>query len=336
VLDSLKKDCFYQKMDFLHRKNQTTRVGLLLIEGFALLSYSSLIEPMRAANELSGKTLYHIRHIAEFGSRANSSGGVVINANAFVGEAVDFDIIYVVAGGNPVNFNDQRIFRWLQHMANRGVTLAGISGGPIILALAGVMKSRRMTVHWEYADTLAKILPGAMIERTLYVIDRNRITCAGGIAPLELVHALVIENHGAELAQKIDDWFMHTDVRPAGGAQQASITERYGVNNQTIVYTIEAMENHIADPLSLPQLAMLCGVGSRQLNRLFKTHMLHPTMVFYRTMRLAKAYELMKISALKIEQVALATGFSSSSHFTYCFHKQYNHAPSFVRTTGKV
>ena len=60
-------------------------------------------------------------------------------------------------------------------MARRGVTLGGVSGGPVILVKAGLMTGRRMTVHWEHAAALAELSPGLLIERSLYVIDRERV-----------------------------------------------------------------------------------------------------------------------------------------------------------------
>jgi transcriptional regulator GlxA family with amidase domain len=33
-------------------------VGFLLIPDFALISYASVVEPLRAANQLAGRTLY--------------------------------------------------------------------------------------------------------------------------------------------------------------------------------------------------------------------------------------------------------------------------------------
>ena len=38
-------------------------VGLLLIPGFALMSYASVVEPLRAANLLAGKELYRWVHV---------------------------------------------------------------------------------------------------------------------------------------------------------------------------------------------------------------------------------------------------------------------------------
>ena len=307
------------------------RIGLMLIDGFALMSYSAVIEPIRAANLLAERPLYHIRHIAEYGSRAISSSGATISATAYAGEHVDFDILFIIAGGDPAMYQDERVFQWLRHMTKRGVILAGISGGPVILAAAGVMEGRRMTVHWEHAGLLAEISPNVQIERSLYVIDRDRITCAGGIAPLDLMNALITEHYGAKFAQQVSDWYMHTEVRPSGGPQRAGITERFGTTSQAVVLAIEAMENHIVDPLTLSQLALLTGISPRQLNRLFRLKLRQSTMDFYRNLRLEKARGLLMRSPLPINQIAQATGFSSPAHFSNCFSVRYGRSPISLR-----
>lgn len=316
-------------MDISAPRTDPTRVGILLIDGFALMSYSAVVEPLRAANLLAGTTLYDIQHIAARGPHAASSSGAIIKATA--GGHVDFDLVFVFAGGDPAKFHVAWVFQWLRYLAKRGVTLAGISGGPVILAAAGVMEGHRMTVHWEHAGLLAEISPNLMLERNLFVIDRARITCAGGVAPLDLMHVLLTEGHGAAFAQKVSDWYMHTDIRPSGGPQRAGITERYRTHSQPVVLAIEAMENHIGDPLTLSQLALLAGIGTRQLNRLFGDNLGLSTMGFYRALRLEKAQNLLTGSPLAISQIALATGFSSPAHFSQCFRENYGRSPTSVR-----
>ena len=96
-----------------------------------------------------------------------------MEATARVGEQFDFDYVFVFAGGDTARFRDDRVFKWLRQLAQSGVFLAGISGGLVILAAAGVMVGRRMTVHWEHAGMLAEASPDLFIEHTLYVIDRD-------------------------------------------------------------------------------------------------------------------------------------------------------------------
>lgn len=307
------------------------RVGFVLIDGFALMSYAAAVEPLRAANLLAGRTLYEIRHVPAIGDRATSSSGAVIQASAALGRDFDFDIVLVAAGGDPATFRDQGTFNWLRGLARRGVRLGGVSGGPVILALAGLMEGRRMTVHWEHAPTLAEISPALMVERTLYVIDRDRTTCAGGTAPVDMMHALIAEHHGPAFARRVSDWFVHTEVRPSGGPQRAGLVERHGTTNRAVIQAIEAMENHVADPLELSQLARLAGVGSRQLNRLFREKLGCSTMTFYRELRLDKARNLLDQSTLSLTEIALATGFANSAHFSRAFRDFYGRPPSELR-----
>ena len=152
-----------------------------------------------------------------------------------VGDNLDLDYLFVVAGGDPMSFNDRAVFNWLARMARNGVRMGGVSGGPVILAKAGLMAERRMTVHWEHASALAELSPHLLIERTLYVIDRDRVTCAGGTAPVDLMHALIAEHHGSTFAQLVSDWFVHTEIRPSAGLQRGALAKRVGSNNAAIL-----------------------------------------------------------------------------------------------------
>ncbi|MEM7268148.1 MAG: helix-turn-helix domain-containing protein [Pseudomonadota bacterium] len=91
------------------------------------------------------------------------------------------------------------------------------------------------------------------------------------------------------------------------------------------------METHLADPLSLEQLAALTGVGSRQLGRLFQTHLSKGAMAFYRDLRLKYAERLLTTTALPIAEVAEATGFSAPAHFSRCFTELYGQPPTVFR-----
>ena len=82
---------------------------------------------------------------------------------------------------------------------------------------------------------------------------------------------------------------------------------------------IELMENHVSDPLDLAGLARLVSLGKRQLNRLFMQKLGRSTMAFYRDLRLDKARGLLAHSTLSITQIALATGFANSAHFSKAF-----------------
>lgn len=307
------------------------KVGFLLIDDFAMMSYASTVEPLRAANLLSGQELYTIEHLCSDDKQAISSGSLSLNASLSLRKADELDILFVIAGGNPSKFKDEAVFATLRKLATRDVTLGGVSAGPYILARAGVMKDHRMTVHWEHAPSLIERLPDLLVTRSLYVMDRDRITCAGGTAPLDMMHALITKHHGAQFAREVSDWFMHTEVRPARGQQRAGLVERHNTTNASVIKTIEVMENHIADPLTLQQLSDLSNLSSRQMNRQFKSNIGLGTMQFYTVLRLNQARKLCEQSTLSITEIAIATGFTSTAYFSTKFKKQFQVSPSELR-----
>ncbi|VAW83996.1 HTH-type transcriptional regulator glxA, partial [hydrothermal vent metagenome] len=126
--------------------------------------------------------------------------------------------------------------------------------------------------------------------------------------------------------------FMHTWIRPSGGEQRAGLVERYGTTHLPVILTIEAMIDHIADTLSLDQLAGFAQVSPRQLNRLFKAKLSETTMNFYRNLRLEKARNLLLQTTLSSTEIALATGFANSAHFSSAFRATFNQPPSSCRS----
>src|SRR5690348_3826264 len=103
-------------------------IGFLLIPGFALMSYASAIEPLRAANLFAGKTLYRWVHISHKGDAVSSSSGAAVSCAARIGDDLDLDLLLVCAGGNPAQFSHRQTLAWLRRLAQRGLRIGGVSG----------------------------------------------------------------------------------------------------------------------------------------------------------------------------------------------------------------
>jgi transcriptional regulator GlxA family with amidase domain len=195
------------------------RVGFLLIEDFALMSYASVIEPFRTANLLSGRRLYEWRHYSVDGQSVHPSTGVMMQVDGAIDGGLDIDMILVCAGGNPAVFAHRGAFAALRRLGARGIIIGGVSGGAFLLARAGVLEGYRCTIHWEHEPAFVETFPDMAFERGLFVIDRKRITCAGGTAGLDLVTELIADAHGPELAQRVGDWHIRTQKRSASRAR---------------------------------------------------------------------------------------------------------------------
>ncbi len=129
-------------------------------------------------------------------------------------------------------------------------------------------------------------------------------------------------------ARLVSDWFMHTEIRPSIGPQRGGLVERVGSTNAAILDAVDAMESHVAEPIPLDDLAGAAGISPRQLNRLFREKLGRSTMGYYRELRLDKAQSLLRHSPLSLTEIALATGFANSSHFSRAYTQHYGQPPS--------
>ncbi|WP_407185322.1 GlxA family transcriptional regulator [Bradyrhizobium centrosematis] len=312
------------------------RIGFLLIPGFALMSYASAAEPLRAANVLAGKNLYRWRHISIRGRDIAASNGVRIQADASIDDAGRLDAIVVCAGGNPQAFDHSPTFAFLRKAARHGVQLGGVSAGPFLLARAGLLEGYRCTVHWEHIPAFTEMFPFLHLSRSLYEIDRDRFTCAGGIAALDMMHAVIRIDHGAALASAMSDWFLQTEVRRGEAAQRLAPTERFGVHHPGLVQTLLRMEGHIETPLSPRELAQFAGVSLRQLERLFARHLGTTIHRQYQRTRLDHARILLRQTTKSIREIALATGFAVPTHFSKSYRRHFGLAPAHERRVASV
>jgi len=309
----------------LDRHVQT--IGFILVPGFALMSYASATEPLRAANLIAGRELYRISAHTLDGAPGLASSGVMVPAEPLPKQGAGLSFIFVIAGGEPRLWDQPQIFASLRMLSREGVRIGGISGGPYLLAAAGLLNERRFTIHWEHAPLLMEAFPELSPEQARYVLDGNRITCGGGVAPLDMMHALIAERMGTDFARRVSDWYLHTHVGSSAAPQRASLAERHGVHHPALLSVVEKMETSLEAPLTREAMARFAGLTPRHLDRLFSTHLKTTYLSKYRSLRLDHARRLLQQSSLPISEIALATGFSSPGHFARVYREEFQKSP---------
>lgn len=309
------------------RGEEPAVVGFLMIPGFSLMSYACAAEPFRAANRLSGAQLYRWIHLTPSGRPVAASNGVAIVPDAKLTDRTDFDMLFVCAGGDPSQFDDKTTFAWLRRQASRGIILGGVSGGPFVLARAGLLTGYRCTIHWEHLDAFVEVFPRIDVRRTLYEIDRGRLTCSGGTAALDMMHALIKEQKGVLLANAVSEWYLQTTIRSGDGPQRMALGQRLDIHSERVLAVVGAMERNLEEPLARAKLAAAADVSVRQLERLFRAHVGRTVGDFYRDLRLQRSRSLIHETSLPVLEVAVASGFVSASHFSRAYKTRFGSSP---------
>ena len=303
------------------------RIGLVLIPNFSMIAFVSAVETLRLANRASGRNLYQWKLFSVDGGPVSASNGLVLHPEGDLEHANALRTIVVCSGTEVQRFASKAVVSWLRRMARRGGDLGALCTGSHILARAGLLDGHRCTIHWENLAGFAEDFPEIEVTGELFEIDRNRFTCSGGTAAIDLMLNLVARQHGHELAASVADQVLHERIRNHNDRQRTSLPVRLGVRHPKLLAVIEQMETNLEEPLGRTELAAIAGLSTRQLERLFRKYLNRSPARYYLELRLDKARLLLLQTNMSIIDVSLACGFVSASHFSQCFRDYYGRTP---------
>ncbi|MBP1804304.1 GlxA family transcriptional regulator [Rubellimicrobium aerolatum] len=303
------------------------RFVFVLLDDFTMLSFACAVESLRIANRMAGRTLYTWVLAGESGESATCSNGSVFRLDMDLGELSRDDTLMVCGGLDVQAATTRTLVNWLRREARRGVVIAGLCTAAHSLAKAGLLDGKRATIHWENQDSFLEEFEEVDLTRSVFVIDGNRITTAGGTASIDLMLKLIADDHGEELANAVADQLIYSSIRTGQDTQRLSIPTRIGVRHPKLSRVIQVMEQAIEEPISPATLARDVGLSTRQLERLFRRYLDRSPKRYYMELRLQKARNLLMQTDMSVINVALACGFASPSHFSKCYRAHYGTTP---------
>ena len=307
------------------------RIGFLLLPKFSMMCLLSAIEPLRGANRTLGYAAYSWHFWSIDGAPVAASNGIPIAPEASIDEVHDFPAIAVLASYEPMAAVDRALLRWLRRRFREGSEIGGFETGTSVLAEAGLLSGRRVTLHWETLDAFRETYLDVDARDSLFEIDDPVFTCSGATAAMDLMLHLIARQHSDNVAASVAEQFVHTEIRAAGVSQRMAADRQAGVSEPDLVRVTETMRAHLENPLGLAELASRCGLSKRRLERLFTRHLGVPPQRHYQRMRLERARHLLRYSELAIGEVAVACGFGSAAWFARAYRARYGHPPRVER-----
>ena len=235
--------------------------------------------------------------------------------------------MFLCAGTTLDSAWDQIVVSQLKPLIRRKIIIGGICTGSYLLARTGLLNGYRCTIHWENIFDMHDEFPELIVSSELFELDRERYTCSGGTAPLDMMLTLVARNHGTELATSISEQFICERIRDSKDRQRIPLRQRFGASQPKLVETVELMENNIEEPMKLDELARHVGISRRQLERIFQKHLNCVPTRYYLQLRLRRARELLLRTPRSIVDVAFSCGFVSAPHFSKCYRDFFGKPP---------
>jgi transcriptional regulator GlxA family with amidase domain len=306
------------------RASGTELVVLLLFPGFSNLCLANAVEPLRAANTLARRPLYRWRFVAMGEGPLLSSSGLPVQPEMLDREARG-DMLLVMPSYDHIALATPDTLRRLRGAAARFCLVAGLDSGSWLLAHAGLLNGYRATSHWDILSSLAERFPELDVVTDRFVIDRDRASCGGATATLDLMLYLIGQRHGTTLALDVAALFLY------GGGAEHPAPHMPVLPQRTLREAAALMRRNLEEPWSIPAIAGRLGLSQRKLEALFRAHADLTPVQLYRRIRLGEARRRVLETTQSIAEIAGRCGYADPAAMTRAFRAEYGVTPRALR-----
>ncbi len=310
-------------------------VGFILTRRFTLCALANFVDVLRLAadeGDRSRPILCAWKVLSATMDPISSSCGIVVQPEERLGDPTRFDYLVVVGGlvDEIENLHPETV-RFLERAAAAGVPLVGLCTGTFVLHRAGLMRGYRACVSWFHHEDFLERFDGLRpVSDQIFVVDRDRLTCSGGVSSAHLAAFIVKRHLGAARAEK-SLHIMIIDEAMAAEEPQPGMPLALATDDPLVRKALLVMQQSIDAPLSIGRVVAQLGVGRRKLERHFREALGLTPLAADRLIRLEQAKHLLKTTKRSATQIATDTGFCDLPHMIRVFQSAEGVTPDVFR-----
>jgi transcriptional regulator GlxA family with amidase domain len=302
-----------------------------LLPSFSAMDVSIAIEVLFEANLAGATPAYSWRIQNETGENMTARSGLTMAVDGGL-ESIERGTTIIVCGGNRMEKKSSKfVLHWLRKSGRHGATLGAIGSGCSILAEAGLLSNRNVAVHWAISTAMKETYPDIKVKQSVFEIADQAMTCAGGIATLDMFLALVAKHQGNECGQYTAASLVCSNIRDSQNEQTLSPSCQLGSQSEPLIAAVKLMYESIEDPLALTVIAQEVGISCRQLERLFAKYLGMPPKRYNNKLRLEHARRLLQQTQATILEVSIASGYANQGRFSTQYRKRFGITPTAER-----
>ena len=323
-------------MDARQNQNTTRLILVVAVEPVRVLEIAALLEVFSEANRAGdGDSQYHVRVIsAGPASYVTSQSGLSFEANMTYRDwTLSADTILVAGFDEPAGVQvGEDFFGWLRQHSERSRRFGSVSNGAHILAKAGLLDSRRATTHWKWGNEFWIYYPAIAMERdAIYIRDGNCYTSAGASAAIDLALALVEEDLGKSVADRIAQAMLVFMRRSSGQRQLSATLLAQSSESGTLAELLAWLPDNLQQDLSIRNLARRAAMSPRNFARLFRRQVGTTPARHVESLRVEAAQRQLESTAMSVTGVADACGFANAETLTRVFTRRLGLTPGQYR-----
>lgn len=320
-----------EKQSVFQLDRSPLQVTVLVLAEASILCVASTIDPLRAANRITGETVFNWKLVSLTGEPPVTTSGLPVAVQGKFMPSEKTDLLIIIGGFGTKTQGASALLAALRQASRSARTYGGIEAGTWLLGRAGLLNGRQATTHWEDMEDFAAAFPEADIRPDRYIIDGPVFTAGGASPAFDLMLYLIRTRLGIAIALDVASVFIYDGIRSASDAQPLVSLGRLEGYDPRLVRAIRLMEAHIDQPLTIAVIARRSGISTRMLEKIFSQAIQETPGSYYLRLRLYAARRLVLDTILPMTEIATRTGFSSTAGFSRAFSKLFDLAPVHMR-----
>jgi transcriptional regulator GlxA family with amidase domain len=321
------------------------KVAIIAVDDILATGVTGPLEALNIANiqaDLAGlppEQRFSWQVLSIDGKPVRSSAGFMIPVDGDDCHARDADIIIIPgfnhrSGREVSNFVSNMpdgYITWLKARHDEGKVLCAICSGTFVLAEAGLLDGRVATTSWWLTKAFRRRYPAVELQPREVVTDDGDILCGGSASSwmhvcLRLIHRYMNQEVANACAR-----IMLVDVRNASQAPYLSAEHLTASRDDVIDSAISYMREHLAEELTVSQLASMVAMSERTFIRRFREVAGMPPGHYLQRMRVDTAKRMLEQTDLPLEQIIDTIGYADVSSFRRLFKKEVAVSPGEFR-----
>ena len=311
------------------------RVWILVVPRTGVLDVAGAWEVLGHANDVLGRPAYDVELRGPVVPAVETRYGLLVGGLRPLPRAGHrLPDVAIVAGApvHPRPGEQAPLVSWLRRFQARIPTLISICTGAFVLGAAGVMDGRRATTHWMFLDELRSRVPAArLVDEGIFVRDGRVWTSAGVTAGIDLMLALVEEDHGHRVAMAVAKRLVLFLRRSGSQAQFSPALQRQEKEPPRMRDIAAFVLDHIDQALPVERIAASVGMSPRSLSRWCREQLGESPAELVRRLRVDEARRLLEETSLPLKDITARTGLGDASTLWRVFTQRLGITPAAYR-----
>src|SRR4030095_2312634 len=294
-------------------------------------NYASIIDAravFRKVNELckhqNRKEVFDIQIIGEAAEVIIEDGLVTIKVDVTTKDIENTDLIIIPAlVGDVLSSSHQNRFfvDWIVRQYKRNAEVASLCTGAFMLAFTGLLKNKKCTTHWQYANEFRFYYPNITLVDEKIIVEQNGLYSSGGSnAYWNLLLFLVEKYVSREMSILIAKYFV-VNLDKLAQTPFIVFNGLKGHDDKEVLKAQEFIENNYPEKITVEGLADKLFLNRRTFERRFKKATHCTVLEYMQKVRIEASKKALEVGRKSIDEIMLDVGYFDSQTYKELFKK---------------